>query len=154
MIRSGKLVEQEVEAARRDLADRWLTARTHPDRWPRPLHGGRLNDDVLEIPEFAVMGEAPFGSPRLEDNLQAFLEPLVGLLARDAEGEFAVAISLANSEIEPTAREHVEGRGLLCEQHRIVPGQNHDGRAEAQGLGACCEVGQEAQRCRDRRPAG
>lgn len=64
-IRAGKLVEQEVEIARRDLVDRWLTARTHPDRWPRPLRGG-LDDDILEIPELAMMGEAPFGSPRLE----------------------------------------------------------------------------------------
>jgi hypothetical protein len=51
--------------ARRDLVDRRLTARSHPDRWPRPLRGG-LDDDILEIPELAMMGEAPFGSPRLE----------------------------------------------------------------------------------------
>jgi len=62
-IRAGKLVEQEVETARRDHVDRWLTARTHPDRWPRPLRGG-LDDDILEIPELAMMGEAPFHALR------------------------------------------------------------------------------------------
>jgi hypothetical protein len=45
--------------------DRWLTARTHPDRWPQPLRDG-LDDDILEIPELAMMGKAPFGTPRLE----------------------------------------------------------------------------------------
>jgi hypothetical protein len=67
-IRTGELVEQEIETAHRDLADRGLTARTHPDHGPRPLDGGGLDDDILEIPELAVMGEAPFGGPRLEDN--------------------------------------------------------------------------------------
>src|SRR6202012_3204866 len=84
-IRAGELVEQKVKTARCNLADRGLTAGTHPDRWPRPLCGGGLNDDVLEIPELAVMREPPVGGPCLEDNLQAFLEPLLGLLARDAE---------------------------------------------------------------------
>ena len=47
-----------------------------------------------------------------------------------------MAIALADAEIEPAAGQQVDGRGLLGEQHRVVPGQHHHGGADAQRLGA------------------
>ena len=65
--------------------------------------------------------------------LEAFVEPRVGLLHRHAEpGELVVAVALADAEIEPAAGQEIEGRGLLGQQHRVVPRQHDDRRAEAQ----------------------
>ena len=48
----------------------------------------------------------------------------------------AVAVALADAEIEAAAREQIERRHLLGEQHRIVPRQHHHGGAEPQAAGA------------------
>ena len=100
----GVLPEQQVEALRGDPTDRALAARTHPDLRVWPLRGRRLNDDAVELPIFALMGERLVGSPRLEDHIEGLVEPCIGLLHRHAEpGEFVVAVALADAEIEAAA---------------------------------------------------
>ena len=142
----GQLVEQQLEAAPRHLADRIRIAGRHPDRRMRLLLRRRLDDDVLEVPVLAVMREALVRRPRFDDERETFLEALVGLFHRNAEArELVVAIALADAEFEPAAGQQVDGGGLLGQQHRIVPGQHHHRGAEPQRLGARREPGQQRQ---------
>ena len=153
--RRGELVEQQLGAAPRHLADRVRTAGRHPDRRMRLLPRRRLDDDVLEIPVLAVMREALVRGPGLDDQREAFLEALVGLLHRDAEArELVVAVALADAEFEPAAGQQIDGGRLLGEQHRVVPGQHHHGGAEPQRLGARREPGQQVEARRDLAEAG
>src|SRR6516164_60479 len=93
-----------------------------------PLSGWRLNDDVVELPIFAVVGKWLVSGPCFTDNIKGLVEPGVGLFHRHAEaGKFIVAVALADTEIEPTTGEEIEGRRLLRQQYRIVPRQ-HDHR--------------------------
>ena len=61
----------------------------------------------------------------------------------------AVALEFDPSEAAPDAEDHapvrhmVEHRHFFRDPHRIVPGQNDDGRAKLDVLGAACEIGQE-----------
>ena len=68
--------------------------------------------------------------------------------------ELILAITLADSEIEPASRQEVQGRGLLGQDHRIVPRQHHHCSAEPQGRGARREPRQQGERGRDLVPAG
>ena len=80
-----------------------------------------------------AVGKRLVDGPRLEDDVEAFVEARVGLLHRHAEpGEFVVAVALADTEIEPAAGQEIERRRLLGQQHRVVPGQHDDRRAETQ----------------------
>ena len=71
------------------LWPRAATRRIEPG-WPAPcqnggcgrLHAGRLDDDVLELPEPAAMAEPRVRGPRLGDDVDRFLEPRLGLLHR------------------------------------------------------------------------
>ena len=93
--------------------------------------------------------------PRLEDQCEAFLEALVGLLHRNAEArELVVAVALADAEFEPAAGEQIDGRGLLGQQHRIVPRQHHHRGAEPQRRGARRHPGQQIEARRDLAEAG
>src|SRR5205823_1179913 len=51
-------------------------------------------------------------------------------------------------------RQEVERRGLLGEQHRVVPGQHDDRRAKPQMPGARTEPGEEVERRRHLAIAG
>ncbi len=151
----GELIEQKIIAARRDLADRMRIAGRHPHRRMRLLRRRRLDDDVLEAPELAVMREALLRRPGLHDHVERFIEARVGFLDRQAEaGEFVVPIALADAEIEPAAGQQIDGRRLLGDQNRIVPGQNQNRRAEPQRLGLRRHPGEQRQACRDLAEAG
>jgi len=60
-----------------------------------------------------------------------------------------VAIALADAEIEPALREKIQGCDLFGQQHRIMPRQHQDRRAEAQTRRAGREEGQEGERRRE-----
>ena len=152
---AGILIEDQIEAARGGAADRRRAAGRHPKRRMRPLRRRRLDHDVLEMPEAAMMGKtlaAHEGAPHHFDGL---VETRLGLLRRDLEPlEFAVPVTLADAEIEAAARNQIEGGGLFGKQHRIMPGQHHHRRAEPQRLGSHGERHQQHQRRRDLVPAG
>ena len=157
MIRSvGRdLVEQQVVALARRAADRLLAAGAEPERRVRLLDRARLDDDVVELPALAVMGKAAWRRPRLADHLHGFVEPLGRLLGRDAEaGELVAAVALADAEIEAAVRQQVEGRRLLGDEDRVVPGQHDDRGAETDALGTGRQVGEQAHRGRDLAKAG
>ena len=142
----GELVEQEIIAAGGDPADRIRAAGAHPHRRMRFLRGRRLDDDVLELPVFALMREALLRRPGFDDDIERLVEARVGFRDRHAEsGEFVVAVTLAGAEIEPAAGEQIDGGGLLGEQYRIVPGQHQHRGAESQGLGLCRHPGEQRQ---------
>jgi len=121
----------------------------------RFLAGRRLDQDVVERPEATVVREALLRSPCFGDDRKRLFEARIGLLERDRETpELVLAITLADAEIEPALRQEVQGRGLLGQDHRIVPRQHHHGSAEPQGRGARREPRQQRQRGRDLVPAG
>src|SRR5439155_19778117 len=120
-----------------------------------PLRGRRLNDDAVELPIFALMGERLVGSPRLEDHIEGLVEPCIGLLHRHAEpGEFAVAVSLADAEIEAAAGQEIEGGGLFGQEHRVMPRQYDYSRAEGHPARAGAEPCQQVEGGRDLAVAG
>src|SRR5712691_3941540 len=107
----------------------------------------RLDDDVVVMPPFAVIGKPALAGPRLADHRDRLVEARGRLLLRDAEaGELIGAIALADAEIEPSVRQEVEGRRLFRDQRRIVPGQHDNRGAEADPLGAGGEVGEQVER--------
>jgi hypothetical protein len=55
MAKRSKIVSGEANWSLGHLADRVGIAGRHPDRRMRFLRRRRLDDDVLEVPEFAVM---------------------------------------------------------------------------------------------------
>ena len=86
---------------------------------------------------------------------ERFLEALVGLRDRNAEaGKLVVPIALADAKLEPPVREQVDGRGLLGEQHRIVPGQHQHRGAEPQRRGARRHPGEQVEARRHLTEAG
>ena len=69
------------------------------------LRGRRLDHDVFEMPETALMREALARGPSTRHDLDRFLEPRLRLFRRNLKAlEFAVPVALADAEIEPTAR--------------------------------------------------
>src|SRR5262249_58600093 len=85
----------------------------------------------------------------------ASFEARIGLVEWDREArELIIAITFANSEIEPALRQEVQSRGLLGQEHRIVPRQHHYGSAEPQRRGARREPRQQGEGGRDLVPAG
>jgi NAD(P)-dependent dehydrogenase (short-subunit alcohol dehydrogenase family) len=72
----------------------------------RLLGGPGLDDDVLVVPAFAVVREAVFRGPRLQQELETLVETLLRFLHRDAElVELGFAIAAPEPEIDPAARE-------------------------------------------------
>src|SRR5262245_14631419 len=93
--------------------------------------------------------------PCFDDDRKRLLEARIGLVEWDREArELIVAITFADSEIEPAPRQEVQGRGLLGQEHRIVPRQHHYGSAEPQRRGARREPRQQGEGGRDLVPAG
>jgi hypothetical protein len=83
------------------------------------------------------------------------LEAGLGLLHGNAEpGELVVPVALADAEVEPAAGEQIDRRRLLGQQHGVVPGQGHDGRAQAQRGSASADPGQEIERRGDLAESG
>ena len=144
------LVEQQVVALARGAADRLGAAGAHPERRVRLLDRGGLDDDVVVAPPFSLVGEAALAGPRLADHVDRLVEPRGRLVLLDTEaGEFVGPVALADAEIEPAVRQQVERRGLLGDQHRVVPGQHDHRGAEADRRGARRQVGKQVQRGRD-----
>src|SRR5271170_5383640 len=149
------LSQQHVIAALGDLAHRVRASGAHPERRMRLLRGRGLDDDVVEPPIFAAMRERRLAYKGLGDHIEHFLEALVGLLHRYTKaGELVPAIALADAEIEPSARQQIESRGLLGQQHGIVPGQDQYRRAEPQMPRAGAEPGQQIEAGRNLAKAG
>ena len=155
-ISSGRvLIEDQPETARRRAADRRLAARRDPERRMRLLGRRWLDHDVIESPELSLMRKPLTGGPGLGDDSERLFEPRVGLLLRNVEAaELVVAVALADTEIEPAARHHVEHRRLLGEQHRIVPGQHHHRTADPQRFGAHRQASEQRERRGNLVPAG
>src|SRR5262245_2193664 len=144
------LPEEQVEPLGGDPADRTLAARAHPDLRMRLLRWWRFDDDVVELPVLTPIAEGLVGSPRLQQNLEALVEPRVGLLHRHAEArELVVPVALPDPEIEPAPGQKIERRGLFGQQHRVVPWQHHHRSAETEAARTRPEPGEETQRGRD-----
>ena len=56
-----------------------------------------------------------------------------------------MAVAFAHSQIKPAARQKVQGRNLLRKQHRVVPWQHKNRRAEAKARRSSRDKGQEGE---------
>src|SRR5262245_36593423 len=89
------LVEQEIVAFACGAADRLGAAGAEPERRMRLLDWARLDDDIVEPPALALIGEPAWRRPRLADHLHGLIKPLGRLLGRNAEArEFIAAVAL------------------------------------------------------------
>ena len=121
----------------------------------RLLHRARLDDDVLELPAASVVREAIGSGPCRAQEGHGLVEPLGGLLDRDAKArELRRPIALADAEIQASVGQEVDRGHLLGQQHRIVPGQHHHRRAQPDPAGAAGQVAQEIERGRQLPDAG
>ena len=121
----------------------------------RALLRRRLDENVIERPEAAAVGEALRGRPRFGDDVERFVEARLRFLGRNAEsGELGVAVALADAEIEPAVRQQIERGRLFRKDHGVVPRQHHHGRAEPQRSRARRKPRQKRQRRRNLVPAG
>src|SRR5436305_12978474 len=83
---------------------------------------------------------------RIYDYRERLFEARISLFHIDAEsGELVVAVTLADPEIEPAARQQIQRRRLLGEQYRVVPRQHEHRGAEPQCRGARAEPGQQIE---------
>src|SRR4029077_15118616 len=152
--RRSVLVENEIEPAGSGTPDRMWVAGGDPQRRMGPLRRWRLNDDILEVPEAALVRETFARSPGARHHFDRFLETRFGLFRRDLESlELAVPVALADAEIEAATGKQIERRGLFGQQHRIVPRRHDDGRAKPQRRRAHRQRGLEHQRRRYLVPA-
>src|SRR4029079_3618660 len=84
--------------------------------------------------------------PSSPHDFEGFLETRFGFFGRDLKSfELAVAISLADAEIEPALRKKIKRCRFLGEQHRVVPRRHDDGRTETKRLRAHSQSGQQHQ---------
>src|SRR5262249_50333757 len=79
----GILIENEVEPASSSAADGRRTCGRDPDWRMRTLRRRRLDHDVLEFPEEAMMGKSLARGPGALDHLERFFETRLRLLRRD-----------------------------------------------------------------------
>jgi hypothetical protein len=68
------LIEEEIVAALGGALDGGRTPRSRLQGRTRRLLRGRLDDDVLEAPETALVREALARRPRLEDDFERLVE--------------------------------------------------------------------------------
>ena len=119
------------------------------------MRSRRLDDDAVETPIPAAVRKRFFGGPRVDDDVEGFVEPCVGLFHRHTEpGELVIPVALTDAEIEPAPGEEIEGCRLLRQQHRIVPWQHDDRCSKPQPAGARAEPGQQVERRGDLAIAG
>src|SRR5262249_22319990 len=100
--RRSILIENEVESARGGAPDRIRIAGGHPERRMRLLRRRWLDHDVLELPIATLVRKPRPCRPGARHHFERLLEARLRLLRCNLKSlEFAVAITLANAEIEP-----------------------------------------------------
>src|SRR5262245_22106327 len=97
-----------------------------------------------------MVGKGHVGGEGTHGHIEYLLEARLGLCGRHRKTrELVVAVALAHSEIEPAAREQIQGRNLLRKQHWVVPWQHKDRRAEAKARRTSRNKRQERESRRD-----
>jgi hypothetical protein len=113
----------------------------------RLLQRRRLDDDVLELPVLAVVGETLLAGERFHQQLEAFDVTLLRFAHRYAERiELFLAVAPTDTHLVASARQQIERGDLFGKQHRVVPRQHDDSGAKADAAGAGRKVSQEAER--------
>src|SRR5262249_60478251 len=112
--------------------DRICAAGGQPQWRVWPLVWRRFDNHRIKAEVATTVGKGRVRSERTHEHVKYLLEARLGLVRRHGEAsELVVPIAFAHSEIEPAAREKIQGRHLLRKQHRIVPGQHENRSAEA-----------------------
>ena len=144
----GHLIEQQVIAILRRLADRALAAGADPHRRMGLLHGRRLDDDLVELPALGLvgpavgLGEGPF------DDGDRFLEDILGIGHVDAEaGKLVGAVAAADAEIVAALGDLIEGADLLSEHDRVEPRHHDDGATKTNFRRYTSEIAKIVQGC-------
>ena len=132
---------------------RRLRPAADPDRRVRPLDGLRLDRQVVEAVELALVGHVVAG-PQRRDRLEHLVHPPPPLAVRDPER----LELLARSSPTPTPRtdrpagQDVERRPLLRERDRIAEREDEDHRPEADRPRHAGEGAQERDGLQPRHP--
>ena len=109
-----------------------------------------FDDDLIELPMFALKAPPFFGLPRLQNEGQGFLENLVGINHVDTEAvELVAAIPLNDTKIEAPVGDKIQFRRLFRQQNRVVPRKGHYGGAGAQCRRLCRKVRHQFKRRRN-----
>ncbi len=113
----------------------------------RFLDDRRIDDHIVERPEFAAMIKRLACHPRALEEGIGFLVPRRCFGGRHSEpGKFIRTIAFAHSEIEAAVRQLVDRRDLFGEEDRVVPWQDNDTGAEANAFCAGGKIGQQRER--------
>ena len=116
----------------------------------RPLVRRRFDNHLIEAKEAAAVREGLVRGECTHEHIEYLLEARLGLIGRHREAsELVVAVAFAHSEIEPAAREKIQGRNLFRKQHRIVPWQHKNCCAETKARRTSRDKGQEGESRRD-----
>src|SRR5262245_15545947 len=116
----------------------------------RPLVRWRFDNNRVEAEEAATVGEGRVRGERTHEHIEYLLEARLGLIGRHCEAcELVVAVAFAHSQIKPAARKKIQGRNLFGKQHRVVPWQNKNRRAEAKARRTSRDKSQESESRRD-----
>src|SRR5204862_5747872 len=97
-----------------------------------------LGNDVARLEVVVLAVELPaLAREHRDDGLDRLLPALALVAHPDAEGmQLGWPRRLAHAEIDPAARQEIEGRDPLGHPVRLVGGELHDAMAEPDALGA------------------
>src|SRR5262245_66596313 len=87
----------------------------------RLLHRWRLDDDVLEMPEPALVRKTLARRPRARHDLDGLVEARLRFVRRNLNAlELAVPITFADAEIEAAMRMKIESCRILGDQTKEI----------------------------------
>ncbi len=109
----------------------------------RALHRFRGDRHIVELVMLAVMRDRLVARPQPAHDAQPFLENRLIVLEGDVERRvFAPVVPPPGGEIDPPARQQIEGRPLLGDPDRLMQRQHRHRRRQADLLGPRRDMGQ------------
>ena len=124
------------------------SSRTYPRCWLRRGSAGGVADppgddrDAFDIEEAAMVGD-PIACPGLADDLEPLAEAITVLGNRNAKGPEVIGHRTpADTELDATVADNIEGRDFLGNAQRMRQRQQYDCDAR----GAACECARPAPR--------
>src|SRR5206468_7960491 len=119
-----------------DHRERVVGGSRHPDRWVGLLIGPRHHREIVEREVFSGVREAVL-RPRLQDDVERFLEALAALVVADAVARVGAGKAAApDAEVEATLADLIDRGGFLGGADGVTERKHADAGADAQALRA------------------